>query len=206
MISAEPAWFCRRRAHCTDHCGVTRGRRHETSPTTVSCTRKLMDPTPPPEHTTAKKREAQSTLFHERDTDSLIRAPPGNHTSCCHRPGGEPHHERTDDSKTKDREPRARSNCQHRRTAPRKMPQDLNAAAASPAVTKEEKVQRSHQPTKTATQTKQPWPFSKKKQPQHTKAPIRTQKEGNKPHAPRSRNCISVTGDDPHAEPEEPKA
>jgi len=93
VISAEPARFCRRRARRTDHCGVTRGRRHETSPTTVSCTRKLTDPTPPPEHTTAKKREARSTLFHERDADSLIREPPGNHTSCCHRPGGKPHHE-----------------------------------------------------------------------------------------------------------------
>ena len=37
----------------------------------------LTDPTPPPEHTTTKKKEAQSLLFHERDADSLIRAPPG---------------------------------------------------------------------------------------------------------------------------------
>ena len=93
VISVEPARFCRRRARHTDHCGVTRGRRHETSPTTVSCTRKLTDPTPTPEHTTAKKRDAQSTLFHECDTNSLIRAPPGNHTSSCQRPVGEPHHE-----------------------------------------------------------------------------------------------------------------
>ena len=140
---------------------------------------------------------ATPTLSSERRRETTPHAatgPEGNLTT------------RTDDSKTKNREPKARSNCQHRRTAPQKTPQDLNAAAASPAVTKEEKVQRSHQPTKAATQTKQPWPFSKKKQPQHTKAPIRTQKEGNKPHAPRSRKCISVTGDDRHAEPEEPKA
>jgi len=39
---------------------------------------KLPDPTPPSEHTTVKKREARSTLFHERDADSLIRTPPGN--------------------------------------------------------------------------------------------------------------------------------
>lgn len=29
-----------------------------------------MDPTPPPECTSAKKREARSTLFHERDAGS----------------------------------------------------------------------------------------------------------------------------------------
>ena len=79
VISAEPTRFCRRRARRTDHCGVTRGRRHETSPTTVSCTRKLMDPTPPPEHTTAKKRQARSTLFDEREADSFVRASPGSH-------------------------------------------------------------------------------------------------------------------------------
>jgi len=38
----------------------------------------LTDPTPPPEHTMTKKREARSTLFHERDVVSLIQAPPGN--------------------------------------------------------------------------------------------------------------------------------
>jgi len=38
----------------------------------------LTDPTPPPEHTTTKKREAWSTLFHKRGVVSLIRAPPGN--------------------------------------------------------------------------------------------------------------------------------
>jgi len=109
VILAEPARFCRRRACRTDHCGVTRERRHETSPTTVSCTRKLTDPTPPPEHTTAKKKEARSTLFHERDADSLIRAPPGNHTSCCHRPGREPHHE---DRRQQDEEQGAQSKVQ----------------------------------------------------------------------------------------------
>ena len=69
------------------------------------------------------------TLSFERRRETTPHAatgPEGNLTT------------RTDDSKTKDREPRARSNCQHRRTAPRKTPQDLNAAAASPAVTKEE--------------------------------------------------------------------
>jgi len=39
-----------------------RGRWHEASPMIVSCIRKFTDPTPP-EHTTAKKREARSTFY-----------------------------------------------------------------------------------------------------------------------------------------------
>ena len=163
VISVEPAWFCRRRARCTDHCGVMRGKRHEASPTTVSCTKKNSRTQRRRRSTRQRRREKPGVLYSTNATPTLsserrrettphaATGPEGNLTT------------RTDDSKTKNREPKARSNCQHRRTAPQKTPQDLNAAAASPAVTKEEKVQRSHQPTKAATQTKQPWPFSKKK-------------------------------------------